>query len=168
MPAGRSPKPTNVHKLNGNPSKLDLKNREATEPQPPEGEVSPPEWLSDAALEEWEYFLPILKAMNVLTVADRDALAIMCEHVADFAFYRKKIAELREIEEYGKGEVVTTVSGYATQSPYVNMAVTASNMAKKYMACFGLDPAARTKIEVDKGTEKQERVKPTPRRGVAS
>jgi P27 family predicted phage terminase small subunit len=160
----RPRKPTNIHELNGNPSKLRLADRKVTEPQPPKGKVAPPKWLSKEARKEWRRFVPILRSMKVLTVADTTALAIMCQHVADYVFYSAKIDELRN----GEGEVAYTDKGYPVQNPYVNMATTASNMAKKYMSSFGLDPAARTKIEVDKGTEKPERVKPTARRGTAS
>lgn len=165
MPGGRPRKPTNIHKLNGNPSRLNLDARKKTEPDPPAFTARCPSWLSPYGKLEWKNHVPVLKKMRVLTNADAAALAIMCEHLGDFRLYTEEINARRKD---GKIDISISDNGYEIQHPWIAMRTNASKMAKLYLASFGFDPAARTKIEVDNGSDSTVVAKPTPRRGVAS
>lgn len=86
---GRPKKPTALHLLNGNPSKIpDLDRRAAAEPHPMEiapGAVpEPPEYMPEAAKECWRENAPMLAATHLLTVADLKALEAYCIMYANF------------------------------------------------------------------------------------
>ena len=88
--AGRKPLPTNLHILNGNPSKLDLEERAAAEPKYTPVVPECPEWLSDDAKAEWNRLLPELDRNGLLTKADMAAFAGYCD---SFAMWKKKKTE---------------------------------------------------------------------------
>ena len=50
---GRKPKPTKLHILNGNPSRLDLEEKIKNEPIPQSIAPECPDWLLDEAKKEW-------------------------------------------------------------------------------------------------------------------
>lgn len=77
--AGRPRKPVNLHILQGT-------HRSDRHRQPdnlPVGDVKAPEWLTEAALQEWVRLAPMLEKLRVLTVADADALGQLCEAQAE-------------------------------------------------------------------------------------
>jgi len=81
--AGRPRKPTALHVLNGNPSKIvNLDQRAAAEPKPleiaPDAVPEPPEYMPDSAKECWRENAPMLAATHLLTVADLKALEAYC------------------------------------------------------------------------------------------
>jgi P27 family predicted phage terminase small subunit len=87
--AGRPRKPTALHLLNGNPSKIpDLERRAAMEPKPreiaPDAVPEPPEYLPEAAQECWRENAPMLATTHLLTVADLKALEAYCMMYANF------------------------------------------------------------------------------------
>lgn len=53
----------------------------ADEPEPPEGLPKPPP-MSKAARVKWDYYMPVLDEMGVITVAEGDLLANMCRAFA--------------------------------------------------------------------------------------
>lgn len=66
---GPAPKPTGLRVLHGD--RADRINRD--EPQPDEGDVQPPAWLGEAALEVWHTLADELTAKGVLTAWDVEA-----------------------------------------------------------------------------------------------
>lgn len=77
---GRYPKPLEVHRMNGNPSKLDLDRLEELAPTPVlfESVPEPPDTLNDRAKECWRLNAPVLFKMGVLTAADLDTFYDYC------------------------------------------------------------------------------------------
>ena len=72
---GRKPKPTTLKLLAGNPGHRPLNGQEAVEP----AELPDcPEHLDKDAQAEWQRISPILSEMNLLSSADRAALAAYC------------------------------------------------------------------------------------------
>ena len=72
---GTKPKPTALKLLAGaQPCRV---NRD--EPIAPQGIPEPPAYLDARALEFWGELAPMLGAMRVLTLADRHALALLCD-----------------------------------------------------------------------------------------
>src|SRR5262245_15207940 len=72
---GRKPKPTVLKVLDGNPGKRPLNERE---PVAPTDEPMAPDWLDDEAKAEWGRVVVELRAMGLLSSADRAALAAYC------------------------------------------------------------------------------------------
>lgn len=84
---GRKPKPTNIHILNGNPSRKALPH---AEPKPARGDWTPPDWLTGEALATWERIVPEMVRLGVFTAADRDTVTAYCAVFAEIAETVKK------------------------------------------------------------------------------
>jgi P27 family predicted phage terminase small subunit len=74
--AGRKPKPTAVKKLEGNPGKRKLNNKEL---DPQKRMPACPDWLMPEAKKEWERLAELMNQMDVLTEADMAAFAAYCQ-----------------------------------------------------------------------------------------
>lgn len=137
MPAGRPPLPTDLKILRGNPGKrrLDV----ADEPQPRPGVPEPPDHLDDAGREQWFRWCTELSAMKVLTLADREALAVMCD---TWSRYLKAEAAVKKF-----GLLTKSPNGYPIQNPALAIATQAGKQLRQMMSEFGLTPAARTRIK---------------------
>ena len=100
---GPPPKPTALKVLQGNPGHRALNEDEPAPPPPPPGGIKPPWWLPawesqrDArgrkvrsrARRFWGQLAPILDQMGVLTTADPDSLAMLCDVLAEYVEARE-------------------------------------------------------------------------------
>ena len=132
---GRKPKPTEIKKLEGNPGKRKLNEKE---PQPEKTAPDCPEWLENEAKAEWERLAVHLEALGVLTIVDRAAFAGYCE-----CFARWKEAE-EFISKHGM--IIKTPSGYFQQVPQVSISQTYLKLLLKFAVEFGLTPSSRSRI----------------------
>lgn len=144
---GRKPKPTRIHKQNGNPSKLDLKSREANEPKPPEieknkGTPRPPKYFCKRAKKEWFRVIPILRSMGIFSLADTTAVEGYCVAYADFVKYSEALRNIGE----DKLPIYETPNGATQQLPIVSMKRQAQLLVLKYCEQFGLTPSARGRM----------------------
>ena len=138
---GRTPQPTALKLLRGNPGKRPLNQREP-KPRP----VAPkcPPWLDYDAKREWRRVVVELERIGVLTSVDMAALAGYCQ-----AYSRWKEAESVLTD---KGMVFETEKGYLVPRPEVTIAKTYLGFVKSFCAEFGLTPSARGRMtlpEVD-------------------
>jgi len=141
MAIGRPPKPTNVHLLNGNPSKLkktDLDNRVDVAVEIPQ----PPGHLSPAALAEWLRIVPDLEKMQVVSMVDRAALAAYCSSFALWAYADDKIQAL------GEAGMVIGEDENAKVSPWMRVRSSALMETHKFLAEFGFSPSSRSRVMV--------------------
>ena len=143
---GPSPQPTALKILRGNPGRRPLNKRE---PQP---EAKPPECpdyvrADPVALAYWDHYLPILRAMKVITVADETVLASLCIVHSNLIANLQKVRELNASGPSGiAGIVIATKSGYlAPNQLYINVQ-TAMDQELKLCRELGLTPSARTRI----------------------
>jgi P27 family predicted phage terminase small subunit len=157
MGRGRRPLPTSVKKLRGNPGKRKLSK---DEPAPAIADPACPKELSKAAKKEWNSILPILREMKVLTEADSKALAAYCHNFARWMEAEKEISRLGILVEepvLGKPDRDTgeqEVLGYKyKKNPAVNISHEAQKLMKSFLIEFGMTPAARTKIRIEKPAE---------------
>lgn len=164
MARGRRPLPTSVKKLRGNPGKRKLSK---DEPAPKCSDpICPPE-LSKAAKKEFKEILPILREMKVVTEADAKALSAYCHNFARWMEAEKEIVErgilidepiVKRTTEpdhrTGRPVVVEEIVGYRTKkNPAVNISHEAQKLMKSFLIEFGMTPASRTKIRVEKPAE---------------
>ncbi len=143
--SGRTAKPASVHLINGNPSKLSaaaLKQLGKTI-VPNSKAPACPEFLSTDAKTEWRRISNDLLTLGVLTKVDRAELAVYCQAWADWKYARSKIAELRD-----GGYVESTPSGYKQISAWMQVANRAEDRMRTAGASFGMNPAARTRLQV--------------------
>ncbi|APM39939.1 phage terminase small subunit P27 family [Clostridium kluyveri] len=136
---GRKPKPTALKVLEGNPGKRPLN---VNEPKPEKKAPKCPTWLEPEAKKEWRRMSRSLEAIGILTKVD----------AASFAGYCQSYARWKEAEEFltKHGTIFKTPSGYIQQVPQVSIAQTYLKIMKDFCSEFGLTPASRTRINVDK------------------
>lgn len=153
---GRKPVPTAVKKLRGNPGHRALNKQE---PKPPEGRPQRPSFLTKDAKKAWKTLVPILEEMGVLSTADGNALAGMCQ-----CYSRWKQAEA-EIDLRGitvqepitgrddSGD--TIILGYKIKkNPACNISKEMLQQFRSFATLFGLDPSSRSRLRV--GDKKDE------------
>lgn len=144
MKPGRTPKPTNLKLVQGNPGKRPIEKGEAT---PNVGIPDYPSHLTIEAKEEWERITPLLLRYRLVTEIDTAALALYCQAYGRWKEAERKIADMRE--KGGDGLLVKAPSGYPIQNPYLAIANRAMEDCHKYLQQFGLSPSARTRVVVN-------------------
>jgi P27 family predicted phage terminase small subunit len=106
-------------------------------------------FLSEPAQEAWGRLAPVLSDMKVLTVADAEALGMLCETAAEYWQATDVIARrgmTYEVEWYTKtGDLLKTTT---EQRPEVRIRSDAAKRLKSLMEQFGLTPSARAKLTV--------------------
>ena len=133
--AGRRPKPTALHILEGT-----QRGSAKREPSAPKGVPPVPERLKvDAvAMEKWNELAAILTTMGVLTLGDGEALATLCEvHSAE----QSCLLQLR-----AGGAVMHTDLGGVKPNPAGPMYRSLVAMKASLLSEFGLTPSSRTKL----------------------
>jgi P27 family predicted phage terminase small subunit len=141
---GPSPKPSAMKRLEGNPGKRKLNDRE---PRPPLGAPPRPTWIKGEALKEWKRVVPILEAVQVLTVADLATLTVYCQAWAELVECTKVISkEGRIVTEpvCAGGEVV---GSRKRKHPICSLQRDAFARMKVAAGELGLSPASRTRIQ---------------------
>ena len=135
---GRKPKPTAIRAIEGNPGRRPLNSRE---PSPPDGVPDCPEFLDEEARAEWFRACAALKEMQLLSKADRTALAAYCT-----AYSRWMQAE-DQVKRFGT-IVKSPDKGFPMKSPYLTVADQAMECMRKFLVEFGLTPSSRSRIKV--------------------
>ena len=147
MPGGRPSKPTNIKLLHGNPGKRPLND---AEPKPDASDQKPPTWLKGRARREWKRIAPMVADMGVLTVADNDAAALMCDALAEYI-------EAREVvRQHGATYEAEAKNGavIVRPRPEVGMYQDAWRRVLRMMTDFGMTPSSRAKVQA--GEKKSE------------
>ena len=144
---GRPPKPTEIKKLEGNLGKRPLNE---FEPRPAKCIPNPPEYLDEFATQAWNIVSETLDSVNVLTVADRDMLALYCTLHSQW----RQCQEI--IKKEGMTMDILNTDGsikYSQQRPEVGIANKCSQQMISLAGQFGMTPAARTKLMVLPGRD---------------
>jgi len=148
-------KPTVLHVLNGNPSKI--KDLGKNEPKPAPIAPKCPAFLSSDAKKEWKRIAPQLEKLGLLSQIDMTALAGYCE---SWAQWKEAVEFLHEFgttytlwERNDDGSIKMDVHGapvmrYVQQFPQVSVANKALANIRAFCSEFGLTPSARSRIIV--------------------
>ena len=137
---GRKPTPTALRLLRGNPRKRPVNDREPTPTRASE-DLAPPDWLDDAAKDEWRRLAPMLARLGVLTETDADALAAYCESWTTWKQATQKIRTFGMVVKASKAGVELPVI-----SPYVKIAERALAHMRSFLVEFGMTPSSRARI----------------------
>jgi P27 family predicted phage terminase small subunit len=139
MPGGRPRKPSALKLLQGTFRKDRAPKRE---PKPPAGDrpPSPPSYLGKVARAEWARLAKRLHGVGLLTEVDRSKFAMYCQAYARWQEAEQVITE--------QGMTFMTDKGYVCQRPEVSISNKQCEIARKIGGEFGLDPAARSRIDV--------------------
>ena len=139
MAAGRKPIPSKMKVLKGTDQPCRMNPEEAE----PEVEIpKPPEHLNADAMAEWERVSVELYNLGLMSKIDRTALAGYCQ------VYGRWVEAERAIEQ--KGMLIKTTNGNVIQSPFVSIANRSLELMHKYLTEFGMTPAARARVRVEK------------------
>lgn len=145
---GRPSKPTALKLVQGTRSDR-INDRE---PVPAEAPIDPPFWLDSMALEVWEQYAPDLVATGVLTAWDVQAFAEWCDAASTVAFAAQQLADEGHLVEQdvfdrnGKKTGVRVVT-----NPWFYIQRSALEVTSKRAARFGLTPAERSSVAVNRG-----------------
>lgn len=148
---GTKPTPTAMLKLRGS-WRGDI-NKD--EPQPEVGIPEMPDYLGENAKACWDELAPMLVELNVLTIADRTALALLCETYSNWRRSQDMLAKHGDVypikDDNGKVK-------YLQQTPYVSMSKAYAKQLKDMLCEFGLTPSARSRVQTvqDSQTSKAE------------
>jgi P27 family predicted phage terminase small subunit len=141
---GPAPKPTAIKRLQGNPGKRALNERE---PQLEPGIPACPDHLDATARKEWDRVSKLLVGMKVLTEADYIALGNLCQA------YSTLITAQRQLNK--SGILYKASSGYVQQSPLLGIITAQTTIVNKLLAEFGLTPSSRTRVAIVDTTPKR-------------
>jgi P27 family predicted phage terminase small subunit len=143
----RRPKPTFLKEIAGNPGGRPLNMQE---PKPPSGVPEMPKGMGVAAKRHWRKWTHQLLEVGVMTTVDGVALEQACVSAALAEKYRNvALAEpmVNEPVTSKDGELV----GFKTKpNPAFAAYIAASKNVKAYLIEFGLTPASRAKLKIDK------------------
>lgn len=142
---GHNRKSTAVKKREGNRGHRKL-NKKEPKPEPGVPPMPPYVQVSKYARAEWDRLVPLLIELKVLTKADGPSLGGLCS-----AFSQLVMAE-NAIQKYGLMVADlehTTGVGIVRVNPAVRIKSDALRHLRAFCSQFGLDPASRSKLEID-------------------
>jgi P27 family predicted phage terminase small subunit len=139
---GPKPQPTKLRLLRGNPGKRAVNKHE---PKPRAEAPEAPAFLKREALEEWRRLAPELERLGLLTIVDGAALAAYCQA------YQRWIQAERKVNR--EGLVLDAKSRYAQAHPAMAIAQRSMQIMRAFMAEFGLTPASRSRLSIEKPPE---------------
>ena len=131
--------PTKLKILTGNRGGRPLNDKE---PEPENKIPVKPRILQGIAKTEWHRITKLLHGLGLLTEIDRTALAAYCQA------YERWVKAERKIRK--DGMVVTSDNGFPCISPYISISNKALENMKKFLTEFGMTPASRTRVKVEK------------------
>jgi P27 family predicted phage terminase small subunit len=134
---GRTPKPTALKLIEGNPGKRPIHGHE---PKPMATQPTCPAHLSPTAKAEWKRLAQTLNRVGLLTQADRAALAAYCQAYGRWVEAERKLAATPTL--------LKTPAGYVQPSPWLGIANKQLELMAKFMAELGLTPSARSRVTV--------------------
>lgn len=136
--------PTAVRIAKGNPGKRSLSVDLSREAQPDVALPDIPTWISAKAQKHWDRLGPILLQNKLITVADGENFAVLCQ----------AIATLEEASENMKREkmIVHNAAGTPIENPLLAIIRKNSEVIQKLSLQFGMTPASRAKIRFPTGT----------------
>lgn len=134
---GPPPKPSALKRLEGNPGRRPLNEREATTRK---RKPKMPAYLTGDEQAEWRRITRELAAMRLLTSADADAIAMYCQVAVR---YRKASDEVAR-----DGLTVLTPNGYPVINPALSIVNKCIQQMHRLLTEFGMTPASRSRIAV--------------------
>jgi P27 family predicted phage terminase small subunit len=143
---GRKPKPTALKRLQGNPGRRALNDRE---PQFP-GTPKCPSWLDKDAKVEWRRVTAELAALNMLAAVDQCALAGYCQSYSRWKQAESLVTKhgllLTEPILSKTGEVI---GQRIKRNPATTIASDALKSLARYGSLFGFDPSSRARLHIN-------------------
>lgn len=134
--------------LEGNPGGRPLNHEE---PKPTIGAPEMPRGMSHVARREWRLMSAHLLKLGVLSVIDGKALAMYCAAYSDWEEADKECKK--------KGSWIEVMGAFGNVwklAPWFNARCTCAKMMKSFLIEFGMTPASRTRLKIEKKSEAQD------------
>lgn len=138
----RPRKPSSLKLVTGT-DRADRRNDQEPEPALL-NDLSPPAHLVPRSAGIWRELAPMLRTMQVLTVADVLALELLCDAVGDYRHARQTV---------GDNFVASTRTGSQMLNQWVLAAQMAGKRAEAFMGKFGMDPVSRSRVMINPQAE---------------
>ena len=132
---GRPPKPTKLRKLEGNPGKRRINDKE---PQP-NGDLLRPAFVSGAAAEEWNRAVGAMPPA-FYTAADVPVLTVYC---LAWVMYRNALGQVAS-----EGMTSVGSTGQKVAHPAIAIASKQAEILMRAADRLGMSPVARTRLEI--------------------
>jgi P27 family predicted phage terminase small subunit len=149
---GRPRKPSSLKLLHGD-FDINPQRQNHNEPKPETGCPDCPAYLTGEARKEWKRIAAELGKIKVLTMVDRAGLEQYCK---TYELWRKCLLETKRhgliIVEPLFDRLGNEVGSKVSENPAAKMARAYSDQIQRLLAQFGLTPAARTRLSVEKET----------------
>jgi P27 family predicted phage terminase small subunit len=143
---GRTPKPTSLKLVTGNPGKR------ATNKQEPDPDylrdLTPPAWLPARAKAVWDELAPRLSKAKLLTEVDAEAFAQGCVAIANFRYTCQRVGDDLVKSKHVAGEDDSVVEVGEHLNPWELARSMCFKQAHIVFDKFGMTPAARTRIAI--------------------
>ena len=149
----RRPKPTAVRLLEGNAGHRPINSEE---PKPPTGAPEMPKGMGVAAKRHWRRYVHALMQIGVLTKVDGQALEQVCISAALAEKYRNKVLAEPWVLQPVFSKDGAIVGHEEKENPLLNAYLKCSKMMKAFQIEFGLTPASRTRLKVEKKKDDDE------------
>lgn len=151
MPARKIP--TKIKRLHGDIHKERWNKKE---PIPESAIPSCPDKLDGAAKYEWKRITKELFQLGILSRIDRADLAAYCSSYARWMECEDKIKELKTKNPDSLGVLYKTTNGNLIISPLLSVLKGEREACHKFLVEFGMTPASRTRINVEKKNDEDE------------
>jgi P27 family predicted phage terminase small subunit len=116
------------------------------EPQYPTAIPTPPDYLDDDAIIEWERVTPLLYSQGLISELDMAMLAGYCTS------YSTWVKAERDVQKYGLTRETST--GSLVQTPYLNIANSTKKLMKDFAVQFGMSPVSKARVSARKPNTK--------------
>jgi P27 family predicted phage terminase small subunit len=148
---GPHPQPSNIIAMKGNPNKRPLR----VDPIPPDSDMpTPPSFLDDYAIEEWNKVVDGLYAMKIVREIDDKILACYCDSVSLWRRCNEQL-KIQALTNPRDALVEKTFNGNLIQNILVGMSNVAKRDVVKYAALLGIGAYARAQLgKVPDGAKK--------------
>ena len=119
--------------------------------RPEVGLPSVPKHLTSGARKAWKRLTPELLRYNLLSVIDRDALAMLCQTIArlelvETSFAKRQALLVERKEDPAEAYLGSTPNGMKVQHPLYQVLNREMDKLRNLLAEFGLTPAQRARV----------------------
>lgn len=148
---GRPPKPTALKLIQGT-QRGPMRNEAMPTPALPD----PPDFLDEGAMREWRRMAPEAYRLGLLSEIDRAVFAAYCVSYSRWEFAETRILEMAQNDPQTGALVMRTKNGNTVHNPMVYIARSALHDLLTISDRIGLNPGARSRIDVEQAGRAQE------------
>lgn len=149
----RRPTPSAINKLHGNPGNRAIN---TLEPEPQLGVPEKPKGMGTAANRIWDRFVRELMEMKVLSIVDGVALREACISAALAEKFSREVLDEPMVDEPCFDKDGNLVGTKRKVNPATAGYITCSKNMKAFLLEFGLTPASRSKLKIEKPKPNQQ------------